>query len=242
MLLEILGMSETRFITIYVVQGIVFVFFIFLAYQILKRDTKRLNLIFAGFYLTISAGLFVNFIYGPITDLATVYLLNIITMWLLFFAPIFLTIFSLILLKSEKVITAGKQYLILIVYGVLLALMIVFPRGDSTWGIMISEPQASPWWSIPFFIYTASVISVMAIIPNLVLSFQILKKFEDEQLKKKWKKYIIGLIFLYIFTYGIMLSNTLNNATFRLGVGLISIILNLIGSYLVYKGVGEKID
>lgn len=242
MLLEILGMSETRFITIYIVQGIVFVFFIFLAYQILKRDTKRLNLIFAGFYITIAAGLFVNFIYGPLTDLNTVYLLNYITMWLLFFAPIFLTIFSLILLKSEKVITAGKQYLIIIVYGALLALLIIFPWNNSEIGIMISTPQASPWWSIPFFLYTVIVISAIAIIPNLVLSFQILKKFEDEQLKKKWKRYIIGLIFLYIFTYGIMISNTLNNATFRLGIGLISVILNLIGSYLVYKGVGQKID
>jgi len=235
-------MSFTRFITIYIVQGIVFVFFIFLAYQILKRDTKRLNLIFAGFYITISAGLFVNFIYGPITDLNTVYLLNFITNFLLFYAPIFLTIFSLILLKSEKVITAGKQYLILIVYGALLAVLIIFPWNNSEIGIMISTPQSSPWWSIPFFLYAVIVISVLCIIPNLVLSFQILKKFEDEQLKKKWKRYIIGLIFLYIFTYGLMISNMLNNATFRLGMGLISIILNLIGSFLVYKGVGQKID
>ena len=210
MLLEILGMSETRFITIYIVQGIVFVFFIFLAYQILKRDTKRLNLIFAGFYLTIAAGLVVNFIYGPITDLNTVYLLNFITNFLLFYASIFLMIFNLILLKSEKVITAGKQYLILLVYGVMLALMILFPTNNSDIGIMIATPQASPWWSIPFFLYVVAVMTVICVIPNLVLSFQILKKFEDEQLKKKWKRYIIGMIFLYIFTYGIMISNMLN--------------------------------
>ncbi len=238
----ILGMSITRFITIYVVQGILFAFSIYLAYKILKRNTKRLNLIFAGYYISGAIGLFVNFIYGPITDINIVYTLNFVTNFCLWFSFIFLMIFNLILLKSEKIITTNKQLLILIVYGGLLFCMILFPRNDPNMGVYFSDPQSPPVWSLPFYIYVVVVMTSIAIAPTLYFSYKVYKKFEDKLLKKRWVYFMIGLINICIFMYGIITANMLNIVAFRTIIGVIGIILALMGSYLIYYGVGRQIQ
>ena len=59
-------LDTTRIIQVYVVQGIIAVFFLYLAYKILKRDTKRLNLIFRLGFISAGIGLLINFIYAPL--------------------------------------------------------------------------------------------------------------------------------------------------------------------------------
>jgi len=230
-----------RFITIYIAQGLVFAVFLFLAFRILKRDRKRLNVIFAGFYLSPVIGLFVNFIYGPLSEEAIIIALNFITNFGIFYAPIFLVVFELILLKSEKVITSSKQLIILIIYGIAMFSMIFFLFMPG-WGVTIDEgTKWSPKWSFPFFIYLV-IVESFAVIPDLFLSFRIFKKFEDEVLKKKWKLFIYGFCALAIFMYGIFVSNFLGNDTFRLIMGLIGLILAITGAYLMYYGVGRQIE
>jgi len=242
MLLEILGMSETRFFTIYIAQGVIFAFFSFLAYKIIQRDRKRLNIIFASFYISAATGLFINFIYGPLDNINVIYFLNYITNFCLYFSVIFLLVFCLILLKSEKVITKNKQLLIISIYGILISLMILFPWNDPEWGINIAEPQASPDWSIPFYLYVILVISIVATIPIFYFAIKIFKKFEDTQLKRKWKFFIIGTIEITIFTYGILTSNMLNMPAFRTIMGAIGLVLAISGGYLIYYGVGKQIE
>jgi len=90
-------MTVTRALTVYVAQGLICVFFIFLAYKILKRDRKRLNIIFSGFYLSAAVGLFVNFIYAPLDPLdfeSVILFLNYITNFGIFYSPIFLVVFN----------------------------------------------------------------------------------------------------------------------------------------------------
>ena len=231
------AMSITRIFTIYVAQGLVCAFFIFLAYKILKRDRKRLNIIFAGFYIAPVIGFLVNFIYGPLTDETLVIGLNFITNFGIFYSPIFLVIFDLILLKSEKVINTTKQLAILIVYGAALFGMIffVFVEGmgvEMALGDTGVAPDWSPHWMLPFFLYVVIIESVFAVGPSLYLSFQIYKKFEDEELKKKWKLFIYGFICLTIFMYGIFISNFLNDPTFRLIMGASGLILAILSGIL----------
>jgi hypothetical protein len=107
-------------------------------------------------------------------------------------------------------------------------------------GVTFNE-NWSPIWSFPFFIYLL-VIETIGTISGLYLSFQIYKKFEDEILKKKWKFFIFGLCFIYIFMYGIFISNTLNIPDFRTIIGVVGLILALLGAYLMYYGVGRQIE
>ena len=240
-------MSLTRILTIYVAQGLVCAFFLFLAYKILKRDRKRLNIIFAGFYISPVIGFIVNFIYGPLTDETLVIALNFITNFGIFYSPIFIVVFDLILLKSEKVINTTKQLAILILYAVALFCMIFFVFIEDmgvkmALGATGEAPDWSPHWMLPFFLYVVIVESVFAVGPSLYLSLKIYKKFEDEQLQKKWKLFIIGFCCLIIFMYGIFISNLLNNSTFRLIMGATGLILAITSGYLIYTGVGRQLE
>lgn len=233
-------LTAMRFLTIYIAQGFIFVFFLFLAIKILKRDRKRLNVIFSGFYISPVIGFLVNFIYGPLTDVNLVLLLNFVTNFGIYYSAIFLVVFDLILLKSEKVITTTKQILILLGYGIAMFCMIFFLFIPGA-GVTLNATW-SPVWALPFFIYVVLVVSIGAVIPFLYLSFQIHKKFEDDLLKKKWKYFIYGFCCLIVFMYGIFISNTLNDATFRIIMGLIGLVLAIAGGYLMYTGVGRQLE
>ena len=232
-------MSMTRIITVYGIQGFMCAFFLFLAFKILKRDRKRLNLIFAGFYISPPIGFIINFIYAPLTEGSVVLMLNFLTNFFIFYSVIFIVVFNLILLKSEKVITSKKQLTILILYGIAMFSMIgflFFPGFGVTF-----NANWSPIWSVPFFLYVV-VIEIIGTFPALYLSFQIYKKFEDELIKKKWKFFIFGLCSILIFMYGIFISNALNIDIFRTVIGLVGLILALAGAYMMYYGVGRQIE
>lgn len=232
-------MSMIRIFTIYVAQGFMCLFFLFLAFKILKRDRKRLNVIFSGFYISPVIGFIINFIYAPLTDVSVVLMLNFLTNFFIFYSSIFIVVFNLILLKSEKVITTRKQLTILIVYGIAMFSMIGFLFFPD-FGVTFNE-NWSPIWSFPFFLYVV-VIETIGLFPALYLSFQIYKKFEDEVIKKKWKFFIFGLCSILIFLYGIFISNTLNIDIFRTLIGVVGLILALLGAYLMYYGVGRQIE
>jgi len=234
-------MSPIRFFTIYVAQGFMCLFFLFLAFKILRRDRKRLNVIFSGFYISSAIGLIINFIYAPLTDESVVLMLNFLTNFFIFYSPIFIVVFELILLKSEKVISTSKQLIILIIYGIAMFCMILFLFTPDFGVTLNAGTDWSPVWSVPFFLYVV-VIETIGILPALYLSFQIYKKFEDEILKKKWKFFIFGFCALAIFMYGIFISNTLNIPTFRTIIGVVGLMLALLGASLMYYGVGRQIE
>lgn len=233
-----------RIITIYVAQGLVAAWFFYLAYKILKRDRKRLNVIFSGFYLSAAIGLVFNFIYGPIAHEGVILVLSYLTYFGVFYSPIFLVVFDLILLKSEKVITPIKQYLLLIGFGIFMFCMIFFITTPE-WGVRLNEDtEWKPIWYLPFFLYLVIGEAIFVLIPIFYLSFRIYNKFEDEQLKQKWKFFIYGISALIVFMYGIMISNFLASLeiNIRTVMGIIAIISGIIGGYLMYNGVGRQLE
>jgi len=61
-------------------------------------------------------------------------------------------------------------------------------------------------------------------------------------LRKRWKFFIIGVCALFIFMYGIFISNALDIAILRTAMGALGLILAIIGGYLIYYGVGKSIE
>jgi hypothetical protein len=235
-------LTPGRIITVYIAQGVIFLVFLYLAIRILLRDRKRLNVIFAGLYISPAIGLLINFIYAPMTDEFIVLILNFFTNFGLFYAPIFIVVFDLILLKSEKIISTSKQLMILFIYGIAMFSM-VFLLFIPGFGVTInSGTNWSPVWSLPFFLYVVFVETIGALIPSLYFSFQIYKKFEDEVLKRKWRFFIFGFIALMTFMYAIFISNFLGDPTIRLIIGVMGLILAILGGFLMYFGVGKQIE
>jgi hypothetical protein len=235
-------LTPGRIITVYIAQGVIIFFFLYIALRILLRDRKRLNVIFAGLYISPVIGVFLNFIYAPLTDETIVLAMNFLTNFTSIYAPIFIVVFDLILLKSEKIISTGKQLAILIGYGVAVLCMGIFLLFPG-YGVTINlGTNWTPVWSLPFFLYVIVVLTCFATIPAFYFSIKIYQKFEDASLKKKWRFFIYGYIALMTFMYAIFISNTLNNATFRLIAGVVGLILALLGGFLMYYGVGRQIE
>ncbi len=235
-------MDATRFIQIYILQGSLVPFFLFIVYRILKRDTKRLNLIFTGFYICNVIGLVLNFIYAPITNVNIVLVLYFLTIGSFLFSGIFLLIFNLILLKSEKVINTQKQLIIMVIYGVALFFMIIFYIVPPLKGITIDSGTGwKPVWSWLYFLYCLIVVVLGAIAPSLYYARMIYRKFEDLILKKKWQYFIVGSVCIYTFLIGTLLSNTLNIQTIRTIWSVLAFILVIAGPILIYYGVGRQI-
>ena len=224
---------------------------ILLTYKTIKRDTKRINLIFACFYLFAALGLAMNFIYVPLTAIRglenIVLILNFLTIFFISFGLIFLVVFQIILLKSEKVFTTKKQLILIAIYAlVLLSLMFFLPFE----GVIFDD--STDWmaaFSLPFYLYLVTILTSGAVIPSLYLSLKINRRFEDPQLKKKWKHFIYGMIFIFIFMYTTYTLNFLNRTNLRSLwmsisgiIGMILLILVISGAYLVYYGVGKQIE
>ncbi len=235
-------LDATRFIQVYVAQGVVMVIFAFIAYKILKRDKKRLNVIFSGIYIANVIGQIVNWIYAPLSDATVVTIMNFITNFCVVFGLIFLVIFELIILKSEKVITVWKQWAIIILYGIASFGIFFFLFVPGAGVDLNPSTDWKPVWNLPIYIYTLIIMSACAVIPSIYLSFKISSKFEDPILKKKWNYFILGMIFLYFFPYGVFTSNFLNIGIIRTIIGFVCLILAILGAYLIYYGVGRQIE
>lgn len=228
-----------RFLQIYVIQGIILAIFIFLAYKILKRNKKLLNVVFSGLYISEAIGLVFNMIYAVITDELTVLILNFVTNYTTSLGPIFLLVFNLILLKSEKVVNKRKATIIILRYAIILFLMIFFlPFG----GVTINESTSwKPVWSLPFYLYVIAVITIFTTILLLITSFKIYKRLTDENLKKKWKYFIIGVFGVYAYMYGAYTANMVD-------IPLVRTIFTITGLtipvwiYLIYYGVGLQTE
>jgi hypothetical protein len=86
-------MDIARFIQVFIVQGLTGLFYLFIAYRILKRESKGPNLILSGFYLSVAFAVIINVIYAFILVEFVVHILHFLTYYLLCLSLIFLLIF-----------------------------------------------------------------------------------------------------------------------------------------------------
>ena len=230
-------MDLFRFIQIYIIQGIVFVYFLFLGYKIITRGKKRLNLILSAAYFVSSIGLFVNFIYAPLTEPTVVLILYYVAIFCSFMFPGFILVFILIIYKSGKIFSEFKQDFILLSYGILLFCMVFIPGG-----VTINESTNwMPVLNIYLVIYLLILTFLYAFVPALYFSLKITKTFKDKELKKKWNYFIIGFIGIYAFALTIIFANAITNGVVILILRILGVILVIISPYLIYYGVGKEL-
>lgn len=226
-----------RFLQIYIIQGGFALFFLYMAFTVLRRGQKRTNLYLSSFYLSSFIGGIINIVYANIFNETIVYVLHFATFYILSFSMTFLFIFVLIVLKPPNRINRKIQYSILALYSIILFCLLFIPNG-----IIINESTNwKPNWNWNFFLVSTILWSSIAIFPTSYYSKKIHQKLGNIQLKKKWKYFLIGLAAYFFLYYGTSLSNTLNNDTFRLIWSIISL-PTLLASYLIYYGVGRQLD
>ena len=229
-------MDIARFIQIFLVQGLAGLFYLFIAYKILKRERKGLNLIISSFYVCVAFAVILNIVYAFIFVEEVVYILHVTTYYLLCFPLVFLLVFVLILLKSEEVFTPKLQLILIVVFGVLLVGLWLIPNG-----VTINESTNwKPDWSLIYLSYSFTVCSLFAILPTIYLSIKLYRKFEYKELKRKLKYFLIGISAYFFLYFGTSISNTLNDPTFRIIWSLLSL-PTLVSLYFVYFGVAKNL-
>lgn len=229
-------MDIARFIQIFLVQGLAGLFYLLIAYKILKRERKGLNLILSSFYLCVAFAVIINVVYVFIFVEEIVYILHVTTYFLLCFSLIFLLVFVLILLKSEEIFTPKLQLILVVIFGILLVGLWLIPNG-----VTINESTNwKPDWSWTYLLYSFTVCSLFAIFPTIYLSIKLYRKFEYKELKKKLKFFLIGISGYFFLYFGTSISNTLNDPLFRIIWSLLSLPA-LVSLYFVYFGVAKNL-
>jgi hypothetical protein len=235
-----INLDLPKILQIFVVQPILGLFFVYFIVKILKKNKSRLNISLSLVYILTALGVVLNIIYSLISNELIVTILNFITNFSTLLSLVFLFCTNQILLKSKIIFTKLKQGLVVGIYALLLFLMILFyPFGE---GITINESTDwRPVMRLPLFIYVMVFITVCAIIPILITSYQIYHQFEDDDLKKRWAYFIIGVLGLIIFLYSIFINNFINNPTLRVifSIYALSVVIWL---FLIYYGIGRQID
>jgi len=229
------SLDLSRFIQVYLVQGLVGLFYLFIGYKIIRREKRGINFILSTFYFTVVIGVILNIIYVNIFNETVALVLHFITYYLFCLSLIFLFIFVLILLKSDKIITLKKQIAIFTIFALLLIVLWYIPEG-----IRLNEVSWKPEWSWPFFTYSIVICSSIAIGPTIYVSFKIYRSFQKDILKKKWIYFLVGIFGYFFLYYGTTLSNTIADPTFRLIWSIMSLPA-LISIYFIYHGVAKQL-
>ncbi|MHA2401264.1 MAG: hypothetical protein ACXADU_20570 [Promethearchaeota archaeon] len=241
------GSISIRLLQVFLVQGLVFLFFVSISIIILKRDRKRLNRIFSGFYILVSLGLLFNFIYAPMRSdnlVGVIEVFNFLTNFCLLLGPIFLVVFQLILLKSEKIVTKKRQRILIISYSIVLLFMIAFMFGEETGVDINSGTSWIPIYHLPIYIFLVVVHSIGSTIPTIYLSFKVLKKLTNPMLRNKWKFFMVGIHSLNFFMYGTYTSYILEVIIhgFRFAWSVAGFFIVIAGGYLLFYGVGRQLE
>ena len=232
-------LDMARILQVFIIQGIILIFFTYIAICIISRGRSKLNITFSLFYICIVVAAVVNMIYALILDESIVLILNFIVNFFVAFGLIFLLSFNYQILKSKFEFTIKKQMALILVYAILLAFMAAFlPFG----GVIINESTGwKPVWSLIFFLYVIIVVSIVAMIPTIYTSLKIYSGFESKDIRKRWILYFVGMCGFFSYMYGAFYINYLNDPSIRLIFSIYGITVFL-WAYLVYYGVGKQLS
>jgi hypothetical protein len=190
------------------------------------------------FFVSIALSTLFNLIYAALRDPLTVRILHIIAYSFFCWAMVFLLLFNLILLKSEKKIHRNTQYLLIGIWSlILMGLLIIGVAG----GVTIDESTGwKPSWDLSFFIYIIIVGMIFMVIPTIFFSLRIYRRFKDNELKRRWRLFLIGIFFYYFIWFGISVVNYLSNDFFR-SIWAIILLLCFSSIYILYYGVAKQL-
>ncbi len=230
---------------VYIIQGILGIYFGILAFQIIRKKRQRLNLIFSGFFISQIIGFIFNMIYVVIPDVEVVKIFHFLANFFVYFALVFILIVNMIILESTIIYSVKRQNRYILLFGILLfviqLILVLLPFDLVSFDDTLPIWERYPKWHPIFFGYMFSIITIFAILPIFSTSFKIYFRFETKELKKRWRFYLIGSLGLVIFNlYPIFLSNLLNfllgeqNTTFRLIISILGLSVIIWVTFMYY--------
>ena len=228
----------SRLFIIFVPQIFMVGLFSYLIFKMLKRNTNRNSLTLSGFYFTVSLSLALN----GFTVIIAFFLpgefigsLYFFLTYLVIFSFVFVIVFILGLLKLKYVFTVKKALAIILAYGIVWLLLLLYPRG-----ISYSENWV-PIYSFPLYIAANILFTITFTIPVFYYSIRLRRLFKDSDLKKKLSLFLIGIMLITIVIYGALLYGTWQDPTFKTVWGILVSVLLISSVLLIYYGIGRDL-
>lgn len=224
-----------RFFQIYIIQFGLGIFYLMLSFLIIKRDRKRINLILSTYFLLVFIAVTLNVIYAPLNVNPTVLILHYTTIFFFNLANVFILIFILIVLKSEKIFTSTKQYMVIGTYSAILCIIFFIPNG-----VKIDESTNwRPVWNLLLFLFIV-FFTVFTYTIISYFSIQLYRQIKVPMVKKRWNYFFIGLIIYMIYGEFLPIANFLNLPLIRLLTSIFGLSMFITG-LLMYYGVGRHL-
>ena len=227
-----------RLFVVFVPQIFMVGLFSYLIFKILKRNTNRNSLTLSGFYFTVSLALFMNGIavliafFSPGEFIAILYFF---LTYLTIFSFVFVLVFILGLLKLKYEFTLRKALVIILTYGMLWLLLLLYPGG-----ITYSDNWV-PIYSPQLYIAANILFTGSFTMPVIYYSLRLRRLFKDSNLKKKLSLFLVGIMLAIIIIYGALLYNTWEDTTFKMIWGFSTIVLLISSGLLIYYGIGRDL-
>jgi len=236
----ILQISASRIFFIFGIHPILIIFFLYVAYLILKRNKNPITLTLSVFYILTAIGFTLNIIFILLILVHVESILSIvyfITTYLILFPQIFLVIFILHLLHSVPSLSKKKQMFIICTYGILSFIVLLWPGGIT----INSHTNWIPIFSWQFLIVSYIFFTCSIFIPTIVNLIKMYKLFKDKGLKKKLRYFSLGIFGTLISLYGLILYNTWDDPLYKLIWGVLSLFIVPISAFLIYYGIGHNL-
>jgi len=213
-----------------------------IAFKILIRRRVRLTYSLGFFYILLSLSLGINLIFFLVSlfykNEFLLFFLYYLSSVLVFFPFIFLMLFIADLNYGEEVVTNRVYTISLIVLGIVSILVYLFPGG-----ITINESTNwTPQFSWTFLIFIYIMFTAFVTIPLTILITKLYHKFLAPHLKKKFRYFLLGIIFFLTIPYGVVLFNTWDEVIFKTFWSLYSLVIIILSGILIYIGIAKNIS
>ncbi len=188
----------------------------------------------SAFFLVAGSGLMLNVIYSSLNNEEVIRFLNILTIFLVTWSVSFLLAGIASINYSNKVLT--DRIKIFIVGVAFIGILPLFFIPD---GVDLLPPDFTPYWNSTFTIYSL-ILSQALFWTTFGIGYKAYRNFQETEIKKKFLKLLVGLIF---FDY-ILVQNALINSGV-LPRALIVTLLSLLvipAALLVYVGIGKPVE
>ncbi|MHA1803765.1 MAG: hypothetical protein ACTSU4_04450 [Promethearchaeota archaeon] len=225
-----------RFIGVYVTQLGIGIIFLYVTYRILRRNRSMLSLLLSLFFLLQSVSFILLAILYPIRVNPFSHDFYFISLYINLAAQIFVVLFLIKLFNFKNMNFTWRDVLIIISHLVVSFLIFYFSNG-------IKYDETTNWrpkYSFLFFNLLFLYFTCVLLIPGMVYSIKLYRIFEDAQLKKKFKYFLIGMISYGISFYGVLVFNTFENELFQIIWIIISLFL-IPCELLLFYGIGTEL-
>ena len=232
----------TRLFIVLIPQSAVSFIYLLISYKLLHRRKDQLIILLVSTYITLFLVSLINnsFVFLLIIEFENSLLMKglyYILSFLTLFGFIFLLLFIVLLYKTD-IKHIKKTFIIIIIINALNFLLFLFIPDSISFNINENwNIQFSIFFTLTIYIYFALLIAF----PIFIFSNRIYLSFEDNQLKKRFKFFMIGVFFYLLDLYGAILYNTWHNSIYRSIWSIITFILLISSSILIYYGIVKSL-